>query len=119
MNIVDACLKSEGMFLRKVTKSILTNNNYLPECTSTPALDKEGSSYYASMVGVLRWMVDIVIIDITFETSMVLYFVALPCEGQLHNLFHIFYYTKVHHNSRIIIDPTHHNIDEKYLSSNN
>ena len=38
-------------------------------------------------------------------------FVAMPREGQLQQLYHIFGYLKLHHNARLVLDSTYPDID--------
>ena len=70
------------------------------------------SSYYASLIGMLRWIVEMGRIGITCEVSMLSSYMAMPREGHLNQLFHIFAYLKRHHNSRLVMDPTYPTIDE-------
>ena len=37
--------------------------------------------------------------------------VAMPREGHLQQLYHMFAYLKAHHNARIVMDPTYPDID--------
>ena len=108
---VEAYLKKQNMVLRKGTKSPMTSN-YQPECDITPELDSVNASYYASLIGILRWIVEMGRIDITCEVSMLSSFIAMPREGHLQQVFHIFSYLKMHHNSRIVMDPSYPEIDE-------
>ena len=38
-------------------------------------------------------------------------FSAMPRDGQLEQLFHVFAFLKQHHNSRFVFDPTYPHID--------
>ena len=107
---VEAYLKKKGKSLRKGTNSPLTSN-YRPECDVTQELDSTDASYYASLIGILRWMVEMGRVDICCEVSMMSSFVAMPREGHLQQLFHIFSYLKRHHNARLVLDPTYPDID--------
>ena len=109
---VEEYLDRRGMKLRKGTKTPMVTN-YRPECDVSPELDDTTASYYASLIGILRWMVEMGRLDITCEVSMLSSYVALPREGHLQQVFHIFAYLKVHHNSRIVFDPTYPRIDEE------
>jgi hypothetical protein len=57
------------------------------------------------LIGVLRWMCEIGRIDICTEVSMMSSHSAMPREGHLEVLLHIFSYLKSHSNSRLIFDP--------------
>ena len=50
-------------------------------------------------------------VDICCEVSMMSSFVAMPREGHLQQLYHIYAYLKGHHNARIVFDPTYSEID--------
>ena len=108
---VEKHLKRHDVSLKKGTNSPLSNN-YRPEIDASPELDTSNASYYASLIGVLRWMVEMGRIDIACEVSMMSSYVAMPREGHLQQLFHMFVYLKGHHNSRIVFDPTYPVIDE-------
>ena len=108
---VEVHLKNKGMSLKKGSNSPLTTN-YRPELDTSPELDVYDSSYYASLIGVLRWLVELGRIDITCETSMMSSFVAMPRKGHLQQLFHMFSYLKSHHNARMVFDPSYPNINE-------
>ena len=85
---------------------------YEPPLDVSPELDPELSSYYQSLIGMLRWMVEIGRIDINTEVSMLASHLALPREGHLEAVFHIFSYLRAKHNSRLALDPTYPEIDE-------
>ena len=70
------------------------------------------AAYYQSLIGILRWIVELGRVDITCEVSMMASMMALPRSGHLHQLFHIFVYLKQRHNSEMIFDPTLPNFDE-------
>ena len=115
---VETHLKRKGMTLRKGTNSPLAAS-YRPECDVSPELSSHDSSYYASLIGVLRWMVEIGRIDICCEVSMMSSFVAMPREGHLQQLFQIFAYLKLHHNARLVLDPSYPDIDMNDFTKRN
>ena len=49
--------------------------------------------------------------DIITEVSMLASQIALPREGHLEVLFHIYAYLKIKHKSRMAFDPTYPDID--------
>jgi hypothetical protein len=57
--------------------------NYRPEFDMTEELEGEEASYYQSLVGILRWMVELGRIDIITEVSMLASHLALPRRGHL------------------------------------
>ena len=45
-------------------------------------------------------------VDIYVEVLMLLSCLAIPREGHLHQLFHMFAYLKKHHNTEMVFDPS-------------
>ena len=81
------------------------SNDYRPELDSSPELDGADGAYYQSLIGVIRWMVELGIIDICCEVYMMSSHLALTREGHLSRVFHIFAYFKKHHNYALVFDP--------------
>jgi len=86
--------------------------NYRPEIDTSPELEPQQASYYQSLIGILRWIVELGRVDITCEVSMMASCMALPREGHLKQLFHMFSYLKNKHNSEMVFDPSDPEIDE-------
>ena len=68
--------------------------------------------YYQSLIGILRWIVESGRVDICCEVSMLSSCLALPREGHLEQLFHIFAYLKKKHNTEMVFDPSYPVIDK-------
>ena len=64
-------------------------------------------NYYQTQIGVLRWLVELGRIDIITEVSMLTSQLALPREGHLEAVLHIFGYLKGHHNAWMVFDLTY------------
>jgi len=77
----------------------------------TPELSPKDAAYYQSLIGILRWIVELGRVDICLEVSMMSSHLALPREGHLEQLFHIFAYLKKHHNAEMVFDPSDQVID--------
>ena len=107
---VESFLASRNMKLRKKATAPITTD-YRPELDASPELNSTDAAYYQSVIGILRWAVELGRIDITCEVSMLSSHLALPREGHLQQVYHIFAYLKCHHNSRIVFDPTYPDID--------
>ena len=86
--------------------------NYSPELDSSEELGSEDASYYQSLIGVLRWIVEMGQVDICMEVSVMSSFVAMPREGHIQQVLHIFAYLKIHHNARIVFDPSYPDVDD-------
>eukprot|EP00804_Cyclotella_cryptica_P001261 CCRYP_012758-RA/>CCRYP_012758-RA protein AED:0.44 eAED:0.44 QI:0/0/0/1/1/1/2/0/193 len=57
------------------------------------------------LIGILRWMCELVRIDICIEVSMLSSYSAMPGEGHLEAALHVFLYLKSKRNSWLIFDP--------------
>jgi Reverse transcriptase (RNA-dependent DNA polymerase) len=95
--------------VRKAPTPMATD--YRPELDVSPTLDNEDANYYQSLIGILRWAVEIGRIDITTEVSMLSAHMAMPREGHLYAVFRVFSYLKQKHNSRLVFDPTYPRIN--------
>jgi hypothetical protein len=85
--------------------------DYAAELDDTKELDPTLASYYQSQIGILHWMVELGRVDIITEVSTLASYMALPREGHLFALFHVYAYLKIKHNSRMVFDPTYPEID--------
>jgi hypothetical protein len=103
-------LESKGLSLPKRANSP-TTTSYRPEIDISPELAAGEASYYQSLISILRWMVELGRVDICCEVSMLSSHLALPRQGHLNQLYHIFAYLKKHHNSEMVFDPSDPIID--------
>lgn len=86
--------------------------SYRPEIDLSPELDGGEAAYYQSLIGILRWIVELGRVDICLEVSMMSSHLALPRRGHLEQLFHIFSHLKKYHNAELVFDPSVPAIDE-------
>ena len=56
-------------------------------------------------------MIEIVRVDIATEVSMLSSFLEIPCVGHLEAAINIMGYLRLHHNSRLLLDPTYPVLD--------
>ena len=110
VNNVETYLAKKGKKLVAKAPTALSNG-YRPELDVSPELESGDASYYHSLIGVLRWIVELGRVDINVEVSMMSSHLALPREGHLEELFHIFAYLKKHHHAEMVFDPTPVEID--------
>jgi hypothetical protein len=80
---------------------------YNPELDESPKLDPTRENLYQSQIGILRLCVELGRIDIITEVSMLSTYLCLPREGHLEAAFHVFAYLGLHHNARVVFDPTY------------
>ena len=71
--------------------------SYRPELDVTPELEPTEASFYASLIGMLCWVVELGRIDICLEVSMMSSYLALPREGHLKEVLHMFAHLKKYH----------------------
>ena len=74
-------------------------------------LNDEDSTYYQSLIGILRWIVEMGRIDICMEVSAMSSFIAAPRYDHLLQVLHIFAYLKCHHSARLVFDPSYPDIN--------
>ena len=103
----------EGRNLKLVSRAETPISTlYRPEVDISPELNATDAAYYQSLIGILRWMVELGRVDICMEVSMMSSSLAMPREGHLGQVFHIFAYLKKYHNTEMVFDPTDPVIDE-------
>ena len=71
--------RGEGLAVKAVTPM---TSGYRPEIDITPELGSEDAAYYHSIIGVLRWIVELGRIDINVKASMLSSHLALPREAR-------------------------------------
>ena len=112
---VETYLRKLGKSLpRKATAPFTTG--YRPEIDTTAELDPIEAAYYQSLIGIIRWIVELGRVDITAEASMMASCMAMPRRGHLDQLFHMFAFLKNKHNSEMVFDPSEPDIDETQFS---
>ena len=84
---------------------------YDPELDTSPELDPDAASYYLTIIGILRWMVELGRIDIITKVSLLSSHVALPREGHLEAAVHVMAHVGQKYNSRLVYDPLYPEID--------
>jgi len=101
-------------------------SGYKPELDLTPELDSRGASRFAQLIGILRWAIEIGAIDMYTEVSMMSQYQALPREGHLEALYHIFCWIKngfenkkkFVRKKRIVFDPKTIDLDLNHIRLN-
>jgi hypothetical protein len=84
---------------------------YKPELDESPELDPTRANFYQSQIGILRWCLELGRIEIITEVSIFSTYICLPREGHLEAVFHVFAYLGLHHNARVVFDPTYPAVD--------
>ena len=83
-----------------------------PELDVTPELSDPDASYYQSLIGILRWIVELGQVDICLEVSMMSSHLEFPRIGHLHQVLQIFAHLKKYHNAELVYDPSSPEINE-------
>ena len=113
-NVEDWLAKEENKKRWKLPRKAETPlvSTYKPELDVTPSLNSQEAAYYQSLIGILRWIVELGRVDLCIEVSMMSSHLALPREGHLEAVFRIFAYLKKYHNAELVYDPSDPVIDE-------
>ena len=78
----------------------------------TTPLELELTSYYQSLIRVMRWMVETSRIDIATEVSTMSSHNAYPRERHFETFLHMMGYLRGRHNSRLAMDPSYPTVNE-------
>ena len=114
---VEAAVKNVTEYLKKRREGLAAKavtpmtSGYRPESDLTPELGEEDAAYFHSLIGVLRWIVELGRVDINFEASMLSSHLVVPREGHMKELLHVFVYLKKHLNTEMVFDPSEPKID--------
>ena len=106
VRLVKAWVDKRGLRLKTKAPGVLPSG-YTPELDGSLELDDERATYFQSLIGILRWAVELGRIDICTEVSVMSSYTAMPREGHLEALFHIFAYLSTHNRSKIVMDDEH------------
>jgi hypothetical protein len=112
-NYIQEALRCLQLELSKAGKTLKgkpstpMQSNYRPELDISPILDPEQANYYMSLIGILRWAVELGRIDIYIDVCLLSSYMCQPQVGHLEQLLHIFAYLKHHENSNIVFDPNY------------
>ena len=85
---------------------------YMPELDVSRELNVADAAYYQSLIGILRWIVELGRVDVCLEVSMMSSHLALPREGHLEHVLHILAYLMKYHNTELVYDPSDPVVDE-------
>ena len=88
-------------------------NGYCPELDVSPVLGWDETSYYQSLMGVKRWMIEKEPIDINTKASLQSSYWAIPRQRHLEAALHIMGYLKVRQSLRLVFNPSYPDIDHR------
>jgi hypothetical protein len=108
---VQEYVKNNGDRKLKKKASAPFEATYRAEIDESPVLGPEMAIFFQFQIEILRWCVELGRIDIITEVSMLSTFLCMPRECHLDAVYHLFTYLSLHHNARVIFDPTYTNVD--------
>ena len=76
-----------------------------------PELYPDATSYYLTIISILRWMIELERIDIITKVLLLLPYIACPGEGQLEAAMHVMTHNGQRYNSRFVYDSSYPEID--------
>ena len=88
-------------------------STYHPELDVLEELSSSDASYYHSLIGILRWIVELGRVDVCLEVSMMSSHLALPRKGHMEQVMQIFGYLRKYHNAELVFDPSDPTINEQ------
>jgi hypothetical protein len=109
-NVENELLKSNYTLRGKPMTSM--QPGYRPELDVSPVLGPEHANYFQSLIGLLRWAVELGRIDIYIDVALLSSHLAEPRVGHLEQVFHVFSYLKHHMNSHLVFDPNYVSWDQ-------
>jgi hypothetical protein len=115
---INRAVKDVETELEKVGKALPTKvttpttADYRPKLDQTRELGPEQATYFAGLIGVLRWCIELGRIDIIVEVSLLSRFLANPREGHPQQALHVFGYLKKHARSWMVFDEMEPAIDQ-------
>jgi hypothetical protein len=113
MNYIKEALRVLELELAKAGKTLKgkpstpMQANHRPELDVLPILNPEQANYYMSLIGILRWAVELGRIDIYIDVALLSSHLCQPRVGHLEQVYHIFAYLKCHENSNMVFDPNY------------
>ena len=75
------------------------------------SLSPDEASYYETIIGVMRWMVELGRFDIDVEVLQLSFFLAMTLKVHMVSAFHIMSYLRIRHNYRLFLDPSYADIN--------
>ena len=82
------------------------SSDYTPELDANTELESDGITMYQEIIGELRWAIEIGIVDIEHEVSVLSSYQAAPRDGHLQQILHIFYFLKKKLKLTLYFDPS-------------
>jgi hypothetical protein len=114
VKIVEGLLAQEGMKLKGKAERPYPQH-YRPEVDVSQELEPCLLQQYQQLIGILSWAVELGLVNIITEVSLLSAHNVMPCEGHLETVYHtrIFAYLRKHECSRIVFDEAMIDVNEQ------
>jgi hypothetical protein len=123
---IQAAVQNAQEYLKKNGDRQLKKKSFAPfeatyraEIDESPVLVPEMANHFQYQIEILRWCVELGRFGIITELSMLYIFLCMPSEGHLDDVYHLFAYLSLHHNARLVFDPTYPNVDMRAFIKTN
>ena len=93
-------------------------SGFIPELDDSRELDSDEITFFQEMIGMLRWAIELGQVDILHEVSILLQYQAMPRQGHLEQIFHIFRFLENKKKLTLHMDPDLPNIDYSLFTTN-
>ncbi len=108
---VESQLTQKGMKLPSKA-TIPMNSEYSPEVDVSDELDSEDITFYRQIIGIIRWAIEILRVDINREVSLLSSCQAAPRVGHLEQPLHMLAFLKKKRKFTLYFDSSDAIIDE-------
>jgi hypothetical protein len=112
LNVEESRTKRDDVWNLPTRAETPIQTSYRPELDVSPELQPTDAAYYMSLIGVLRWIVELGRVDVCLECSMLSSHLALPRKGHLYQLLQCSAYLKKYHNTEMMYDRSDPVVDE-------
>ena len=90
----------------------LLSSNSAPWLEDLPELMVDSVQLYQELISKIIWAVEIVLLEILLETSLLPSYLAITRVGYIEQAFHSFEHLKAHPKRKLVFDPSHPAINE-------
>lgn len=116
-NVQNALQKSRKWKIPTTVRGPMATN-FVPELDGSPELNETDATLYREFIGILRWSIEIGRVDILHEVALLSQYQAVPREGHMEQVLHIFGYLKKKQKLTLYFDPRLPNVDYKNFKTN-
>ena len=118
LDIVKQRLRDNKLMFKSSNKTAdhpFSSQSYRSELDVSRECNEDEIQFYQSLIGIMRWLCEIVHIDILTKTSLLCTHLSSPHAGHLHQALHVFKYLKDHKRSKCVFVLTYISITDDEL----